>query len=108
MNQQEINKDLDSQNKVIASLERYMEYDRDETVIILEDFELRYTKAELAHIKDLWLEGLSVPQIAETLNRDENELFLAVFHLSLKNDSRKTKKNDNIKMTVSQINGRGT
>ncbi|WP_078577342.1 helix-turn-helix domain-containing protein [Salipaludibacillus agaradhaerens] len=73
-----------------------------EPVVILEELDFLFKRSELAEIHSLWNEGFSITDIAKRLKRDKNELFLAVFHLSMSNNS---KKDNNIKIKMSQVIG---
>ncbi|MCR6116656.1 helix-turn-helix domain-containing protein [Salipaludibacillus agaradhaerens] len=73
-----------------------------EPVVILEELDFLFKRSELAEIHSLWNEGFSIADIAKRLKRDKNELFLAVFHLSMSNNS---KKDNNIKIKMSQVIG---
>ncbi|WP_416149478.1 hypothetical protein ACM26V_00315 [Salipaludibacillus sp. HK11] len=71
-------------------------------VVLLEDVDLMSNSSELTQIKKLWLEGVSLPEIAKTIKRSSNETFLALFHLSLDN---KATNNANIRFTFRQLIG---
>jgi hypothetical protein len=102
MNQAQLNRELASENHSISSLENYMKNEPGESVIILEQFDLMFSRSELAQIKELWLKGVTLPEISERLNRDENELFLALFHLTFQTDGRKKER---LWLPLSQIKG---
>ncbi|QKS71680.1 hypothetical protein FLK61_34210 [Paenalkalicoccus suaedae] len=87
----------------IASIERkHMIREFGTTELLFDGMDLAFSVSELAEIRQLWVEGYTTIQIAKRLNRDKNEVFLAVFHLSFKN--RKDRK-DNIVMRVPQLRG---
>ncbi|WP_078597133.1 hypothetical protein [Evansella clarkii] len=102
MNQQQLDKQMWSESQTIAGLENYMKNEPGESVIILDRFDLLFSRSELAEIKRLWMQGVSLPIIAKKLKRDENEVFLALFHLTFYNDGRK---GEGIAIRISQIKG---
>ncbi|MCR6096893.1 hypothetical protein HXA33_10025 [Salipaludibacillus agaradhaerens] len=94
---------VERQNELFKRLESsYMKRKKGETTIILENLDFAFSRSELAQINTLWLNEYKLRDIAKKIDRDENETFLALFHLSLKNDNRKT---GNIKLKFSQIIG---
>lgn len=102
MNQQQLDRELASENHSISSLENYMVNEPGESVIILERFDLMFSRSELELIKRLWLEGVTLPELSKSLNRDENELFLALFHLTFQTDGRKKER---LWLPLDQIKG---
>lgn len=94
-----------SDKMTISRLEsQYMTREPGTTVFILDDFDLTFSESELAEIRRLWVDGHTTIQIANGINRNENEVFLAVFHLSMKN---RHNRKDNIVMRVPQLRGDG-
>lgn len=96
------NSPLANQNRTISGLEHYMKNGPGKSVLILDQFDFVFSKDELRTIKELWLEGIDLPEIAKQIKRDKNETFLALFHLSFAN--RKNGKN-NIYIKISQLRG---
>ncbi|MFA1820579.1 hypothetical protein ACDX78_10410 [Virgibacillus oceani] len=51
----------------------------------LEDLELAFPKKQLQQITKEWNSGWSIESIAENIQRDPDEVFLALFHQARKN-----------------------
>ncbi|SES03013.1 hypothetical protein [Salipaludibacillus aurantiacus] len=80
----------------------YLTKEPGETVVILEELDFTFTRSELAEIKRLWKKGVTLQEMTRKLYRNENELFLAVFHLTFQNRKNGT---DGIALNLSQILG---
>lgn len=65
------------------SLDYYMQREpRDQRVIVLEELDFVWDKSELKKLRDLWNEGAPLEEISESLDRDGDEVFLALIHLA--------------------------
>ena len=59
-----------------------------ETVIILEDIDFCWTPAQISDLREMWRAGISGPDIAVHLRRDEDEVSLLVMDQRRQNKIR--------------------
>lgn len=94
--------ELESHYKTVAWQERLMVNLPGESVIILEDLDMLFSRSELALIKAEWVSGTNISDISKMFHREEDEVFLALFHMA--RNQRKNEK-EPIILKFSQILG---
>ena len=52
--------------------------------IALEDFDLSFFPGEVKEAKELWKQGLSIPAMAEQMEREVEEVFILLYDLATK------------------------
>ena len=55
---------------------------RKKRVIVLEDLNFVWDAPELSELSVMWIDGVSVEEIAEHFDRDPDEVVLAIMHLA--------------------------
>lgn len=60
----------------------YMKKKRKKIEIVLEDLDFIWDRAELSEMKQMWEEGKTIYDMAYRFDRKEEEVFLALLHLS--------------------------
>lgn len=55
---------------------------RKQTIIVLEELDFVWCKDELKEVSRMWREGCSVQSIGDVLERDPDEVLLAIIHLA--------------------------
>lgn len=63
-------------------LERALKEPRKKRVIVLEEMDFVWCQSELNEVSRMWREGCSVQSIGEVLERDPDEVLLAIIHLA--------------------------
>lgn len=60
-------------------------------IIILDDIEFAWNKSDIEKVIKLWKYGISFKEIVKRINRDGDEVFLLLLHLSRKGQIKKRK-----------------
>jgi len=68
-------------NKIDPGL-YYMKKKRKKIEIVLDDLDFIWDRAELSEMKQMWEEGKTLYEMAYRFDRKEEEVFLALLHLS--------------------------
>lgn len=68
--------------KVAVAGDHFMQVSRRNRVIVLEDLDFVWERNELNQIAKMWSEGKYLRDIAFETDRKDDEVFLALFHLS--------------------------
>lgn len=78
------NDDMGRFQEVMMTKEKFKLRPKETLVIALDDLDLSFTKAEIGAVLDFWGEGVHIADIAEELNRDQDEIAVLIMHLARK------------------------